>query len=241
MDRLAASGADFIVATTNYTAREFSAHNGIPLERFRIVPLGIRDEVVGNGGCERKTAGSLKVFTVGRLAARECYKGVDTLIKALPEARAGDLDVTLTVAGEGDDMARLKQICADLKMNDYVTFLGSVSNERLRQLYRDCDVFAMPSKGEGFGIVFLEAMCYGKPCIGGNHGGTPEVIDQASNGYLVDHGDVSQLVVYLRALAGQPDLRQQMGRKAQEQVASTYLFPHLQRRWFSLLNAELSK
>jgi glycosyltransferase involved in cell wall biosynthesis len=122
-----------------------------------------------------------------------------------------------------------------------VTFLGAVSDERLRLLYQECDVFAMPSKGEGFGIVFLEAMHQGKPCIGGNHGGTPEVIDHGANGYLVDYGDVEQLAHYLMELFRKTDLRWNMGLKGYQKVEARYLFSHMRNNWFGLLEETLGR
>ena len=107
--------------------------------------------------------------------------------------------------------------------------------------YQACDVFAMPSKKEGFGIVFLEAMRYGKPCIGGNHGGTPEVITHGVDGYLVDYGDVDQLARYLIEFSSRPELRQAMGKKGYEKVKTRHLFSHMRANWFALLDELIAK
>ena len=71
-----------------------------------------------------------------------------------------------------------------------VEFAGFVDDEHLRAAYRDCALFALPSSGEGFGIVFLEAMAHGKPCLGAAPGPLPEIIDDRS-GVLVDPGDIA--------------------------------------------------
>ena len=114
--------------------------------------------------------------------------------------------------------------------------MEAVPDEKLCLLYQECDVFAMPSSKEGFGIVFLEAMRHGKPCIGGNHGGTPEVIDHGVDGYLVNYGDVAQLTRYVVELSQNADLRRDMGLKGYQKVKAGYLFPHMRDNWFSLLN-----
>jgi len=74
----------------------------------------------------------------------------------------------LNLVGTGDDQPRLEAVASALGVEDRVTFWGVLDDARLGAAYADCDVFVMPSKEEGFGIVFLEAMLRGKPCIGGH-------------------------------------------------------------------------
>src|SRR5262249_31428385 len=122
------------------------------------------------------------------------------------------------------DLPHLRGLSALLGLDDFVTFLGEVPDSRLRELYQACDVFAMPSKGGwdrfpgGYGL-------YSKPCMGGNHGGIPEVIDHTMDGYLVDHGDVEQLTRYLADFFQRPACRQAMGLRGYEKVKARYLFP----------------
>ncbi len=236
-DRLGARGAEVVIATTTFTAREFAKHNGVRQERIQVIPLGLAESTVVPAPPPNHDA-RLRILSVGRLWTSEQYKGADTLIEAVARARRDGIEAFLKVAGDGDDLPRLKQLASRLGLlGCFVNFEGAVSDDRLQQLFAECDVFAMPSKGEGFGIVFLEAMRHAKPCIGGNHGGTPEVIDHGVNGYLVDHGDVEQLGRYLALLAKDRPLRLEMGRRACEKVASSYLFPHVRDRWLALLRS----
>jgi glycosyltransferase involved in cell wall biosynthesis len=237
LDRLAAKRAARIVSTTRYTAKEFSRCNGIPLQRFHIIPLATTDSPAGGLSSGRvESKGGLNVLTVSRLTRYTRYKGIDTLIDALARARAANAAVRLTIVGDGDDLPWLRNQVAELGLGGQVLFRGAVSDRELANLYRECDVFAMPSKGEGFGIVFLEAMRYGKPCIGGNHGGTPEVIDDQSDGFLVEHGDVDRLTQSLLELAGNPGLRIVMGERARRKVEKKFLFPRMRDDWYSLLS-----
>ena len=183
----------------------------------------------------------LKALMVGRLSVDDRYKGVDVLIEAIAKARGDGAKVHLSVVGDGNDRRRLRELTSRLGLDGSVTFLGAVSDAKLHHLYQACDVFAMPSKGEGFGFVFLEAMRYGKPCIGGNFGGTPEVIDHGMDAYLVNYGDVDQLTRYMLELSRSPALRQDMGLKAFEKVQARYLFSQMRDNWFHLLDEILER
>jgi hypothetical protein len=97
-----------------------------------------------------------------------------------------------------------------------------LSDEELAAAYDNSDVFVMPSRMEGFGIVFLEAMRHGKPCIGGNHGGTPEVIEHGKSGFLVDYGDAEALVSHIESLQNDHVLRTSLGSMGRELIKSRF-------------------
>jgi len=135
-------------------------------------------------------------------------------------------NIQLVIAGDGDDRPRLEALAQESGVQEQVFFLGSLpaSSSELLYSYSNCEIFALPSKGEGFGLVFLEAMAFGKPVIGGAHGGTPDVIEDGVTGYLVKHGDVGQLANVLTGLLTDPQLRNAMGARARERVRTHYLF-----------------
>jgi glycosyltransferase involved in cell wall biosynthesis len=233
-DRAAARDAAALVATTRYTADLFARHNGTSPERMRIIPLGLEERETVNPPPRQRTAlEPLRVLAVSRLSSADCYKGIDTLIEAAARLEGR---IRLEIAGTGDDQPRLQAMAQSLGAGQCVQFHGTVSDERLRELYAGCDVFALPSKGEGFGIVFLEAMRFGKPCIGGNHGGVPEVIDHGVNGILVEHGNTGQLVNALAELAASPERTAELGRNARDKVAAHYLFPAFASNWHRFLD-----
>jgi glycosyltransferase involved in cell wall biosynthesis len=234
-DRLAARWADVVIATTRYTASEFSQRNGVSPEKLRVVPLALGDNAVQDA-LGHANSKPVRLLTVGRLASSERYKGVDTLMHAMARLADAGVKVELDVVGTGDDLNRFRRLAADIGVSNHVHFVGHVSDERLQELYACCDVFAMPSKGEGFGIVFLEAMRNGKPCIGGNHGGTPEVIDDGVTGFLVEHGDVYGLAEKIRKLVESPELRSRMGSEGKLKVQRHYLFDCFDRNWRLLLD-----
>jgi phosphatidylinositol alpha-1,6-mannosyltransferase len=164
------------------------------------------------------------ILTVGRLEASEAYKGVDHLIAALPPLLKMFPDVHLVVVGEGSDLPRLQSLAQASGAPDHVHFLPFIAHDELPNAYDHCEIFAMPSRGEGFGIVFIEAMARGRPVIGGAHGGTPEIIDDGVSGYLIPYGDVAQLTDRLQRLLSNDFLRQEMGAQALAKAQRDFTF-----------------
>lgn len=236
LDLVAIRGAAAIVATTQFTVEQFRTHNAVSDSLFHVIPLALGESELPPPAPFVPNRRPWRILSVGRLASAERYKGVDTLIHAVARLRARELPVKLMVVGRGDDINRLEAIRCSLGLQNEVEFLGAVGDAQLEDLFRACDVFALPSKGEGFGIVFLEAMRFAKPCIGGRHGGTPEVIDEGETGFLVDHGDVESLAARLTLLCRDMNLAARLGRRGYNKVSEAYLYPHMRDRWFTLLD-----
>lgn len=133
------------------------------------------------------------ILTVARLAEVEQYKGYDQILQALPLIRQVFPDIHYCLVGKGNDQARIENLIDDLQLQDCVTLTGFVPDEELCDYYNLCDVFAMPSKREGFGIVYLEAMACGKPCLGGNQDGTLDALCHGELGALVNPDDIEEI------------------------------------------------
>jgi glycosyltransferase involved in cell wall biosynthesis len=133
------------------------------------------------------------ILTVARLAEVERYKGYDKIIEALPQIRQAIPNVHYIIAGKGDDRPRIEQLIAQLGLQDCVTLAGFVPDEQLCDYYNLCDLFAMPSKREGFGIVYLEALACGKPVLGGNQDGAIDALCHGELGALVDPDDIGEI------------------------------------------------
>ena len=126
------------------------------------------------------------LLTVARLDADEGYKGYDAVLSALPAVQGAVGPVRYLIVGQGSDLARLQRMAADLGVSNSVTFCGFIEDADLPDYYRLADVFAMPSRGEGFGIVFLESMACGTPVLGGLLDGTADALADGELGELVD-------------------------------------------------------
>jgi glycosyltransferase involved in cell wall biosynthesis len=161
---------------------------------------------------------------VARLVSSERRKGIDTIIEAMPRIMSAIPEARFLVVGGGDDRLRLEDLIQKFGVADSVRLLGVVEDSVLQQLYRQCDVMVLPSQQEGFGIVFLEAMSYGKPCIGAAHGGVPEVIIDGNTGYLVSFGDSDAVARCVVRLASDSNLATRMGMAGLQQVLKHYCY-----------------
>ncbi|MGB7441347.1 MAG: glycosyltransferase [Coleofasciculaceae cyanobacterium] len=133
------------------------------------------------------------ILTVTRLAGADRYKGYDQILQALPKIRRQIPNVHYIIVGKGDDRPRIEQLITQLNLQDCVTLTGFIPDEELCDHYNLCDVFAMPSKGEGFGIVYLEALACGKPTLGGNQDGAIDALCHGELGVLINPDDVSAI------------------------------------------------
>lgn len=231
--RIALRGAKDIIATTHYTAEICAAKNDLSTKNVTIIPLCVDALVVQPS--DLKLNGEFKILCVGRQAKTENGKGYHMLIDAMTHLIEEFPGVHLNFVGQGDGQQRLIQISRELGLVNYITFWGCLSDEDLQAAYKSCSVFVMPSKKEGFGIVFLEAMRWGKPCIGGNHGGTPEVIQDGKSGFLIDFDDVSMLVKRLQQFITNPKLREGFGCAGAELVKTKYSFKSFNNEFRRLL------
>ncbi len=158
------------------------------------------------------------VLFVGRLVE---YKGVDVLLRAM----AGLDGARLVLVGDGPRREALQELAADLGLAERVTFEGQVSDERMCELYEQCDLFVLPSvtRAEAFGIVQLEAMAAGKAVVStAVPTGVPWVNQHERTGLIVPPGEVPPLRAAIQRLLGDPALRERMGREGRARVARDF-------------------
>lgn len=230
MRRYALQHASLVLAPSQATADFVLSMQGVRPKCVRVLAWGLDPDF------ETRLSGQFPatlpldfpsgrvILTVGRWLATERYKGMDTLIKALPRLLLRWPDLQLVLVGSGDDREWLMNIARDSGVQLHTRFLSDLTYGELSACYAAAEVFALPSRGEGFGFVYLEAMARGKPVIGGAHGGAPEVIQDGKTGYVVQHGDVAQLATSVDALLTNPGLAKQMGERGRERVQKEFRF-----------------
>ncbi|MDI1335084.1 MAG: glycosyltransferase family 4 protein [Lacunisphaera sp.] len=233
LEKSAMSGARRILCVSKYTRHQILRfHPALAPARVVVVPntldpyFAARENVVPTA----TPFAAPRLLTVSRLLSTDTYKGVDTLIEAMPFVRREFPLARLRVVGTGDDVPRLQALAARLGVTGAVDFLGALSDEGLRAEYAACDLFALPSRKEGFGLVFLEAMTYGKPCLAARAGGAPEVINDTV-GMLVEYGNIPDLAAAVADLVRHPRDSEVVRRHA-----DSFAFPAFTRRLAAALS-----
>lgn len=227
--RRALRKANLVLSPSQSTADHVTAVQKVPVAQTRVLPWALDPQfetIVAQARAPLPAnfpSGQI-IFTVGRWLASERYKGMDTLITALPRLLTRRPKLQLVLAGEGDDRAWLEDLAQKSGVSLHVHFLPKLTYAELASCYAACDIFALPSAGEGFGLVYLEAMAFAKPVIGGAHGGAPEVIQDGVTGYVVQHGDAVQLATCIETFLADPALARKMGERGRERVASEFRF-----------------
>jgi phosphatidylinositol alpha-1,6-mannosyltransferase len=171
------------------------------------------------------------VLTVSRLTVADSYKGISHLISAMPAVRAQIPGTRLRIVGRGDGLRSLQDLAGKLQMSDAVEFAGYRSDVELRQEFSGCRLFALPSEKEGFGLVYLEAMAHGRPCLGARSAGVPEVITDET-GVLVEYGNVPAI-----AAAIVSSLRREWRTEALIERAEHFSYLRFKERFTSLIQA----
>lgn len=234
LHRLGLRGAYRVTTLSRDTGERMVKAQGIDPRKVVRVPPMVDPEFFSPVASRLQPQIGKVLLTVGRLS-RDRSKGVETVLEALPAIARAVPDVHYVVVGDGNDRSRLEDLAKALHVTDRVTFVGAKTGDELVDCYDTCDVFVMPSKGEGFGVVFLEAMSRGKPAIGGDHGGAPEAIREGVTGFLVECDNPPALADRAIGLLLDPALCQRIGEAGRRDVNEHYTFEQFKRRLSDLL------
>jgi phosphatidylinositol alpha-1,6-mannosyltransferase len=236
--RRALRGATVLLANSAYTsARVVAAHAWV--RPPAICPLALapaEGEVDSTSATPQHIWGPHAVLLVGRLAAAEQYKGHDQLIDAWPAVLSEVPDARLVFVGDGDDVPRLRAKAQALGVGSSLVTTGFLEDRVVRLAYRDAAVFAMPSRNEGFGIVYLEAMAAGLPCIGSTDDAAAEIIEDGKSGFLVEQNNPAALAHRLVALLKDPARRREMGGRGRALLEQRFSYPQFRDRVVAALS-----
>jgi phosphatidyl-myo-inositol dimannoside synthase len=206
--------AHLLLANSEFTAAALRAAVPSRADRVRVVPLCIDPERIrlwktADEGTQRQREPA--ALLVGRMSSEERGKGHDALIEGWPEVLRRVPAAELWIVGQGDDTGRLRGLARERGVEGAVRFLGRVSDAELGTLYRRASVFAMPSRQEGFGVVYAEAMWHGLPCIGSTADAAGQVIKEGETGLLVSYGDRRAIADAVAWLLADPARARAMG------------------------------
>ena len=193
------------LCVSNYTAGEVEKLGARP-HTIHVIHPGLDIRAIESFRSDAKRFPSLDavfptgqptILTVCRLESR---KGVHKVIEAMPRIVSEIPDARYVVVGDGSYRDYLTRLAYASLAKDAITFLGYLTMEEKFECYRRCDIFAMPSEEEGFGMVFLEANAFGKPVVGGDIGGIRDAVVHEKTGLLVDPlntGEIANAIVRL--------------------------------------------
>jgi glycosyltransferase involved in cell wall biosynthesis len=196
---------DTFVTVSQCTKERFLEWAPLRPEQSRVIPDCIdldayspgskRDELLDRYGLRDRTL----LLTFGRLSSEEQYKGHDEILEILPDLVEEIPDLSYLVCGDGDDRPRLERKAERLGVSDRVVFAGYVPEEEKEDHYRLADAFVMPGRGEGFGIVYLEAMACGIPVVASSADASREAVQGGELGVVVDPDDPADIRQGIRA------------------------------------------
>ena len=202
--------ADLFVAVSDVTRQRYAARLGISPDRGVVVPNSVdlsaygaapkRADLLERYGLTDRTI----LLTLARISAAERYKGFDEIIEALPALSVDIPNISYLICGTGDDRDRLEAKAKALGVADRVVFAGYVPEEEKADHYRLGDAFVMPGWGEGFGIVYLEALACGVPVVASSADASIEAVRHGALGAVADPHDPKSVLEAVRDALGRP-------------------------------------
>ena len=216
-----------LIANSMYTVERATPF--IPdASRARVVPLGVALPTPVTAPLVHPPA----AIMIGRLDAGERYKGHHEAIRAWPSVQRAHPDAQLWIVGDGDLRAELEQEALDLSVGNAVRFFGRVTESEKDRLLAASRCLVLPSRAEGFGLVYLEAMRAGRPCVVGDDAAREVVADA---GVAVDPSDrdaVANAIIELLELDATWETKSETARN---RYADNFTATHFQNRLLDAL------
>lgn len=215
--------ADCLLTNSLWTKKKIMQYEGAE-EKIHIIRLGGNQETpppfIPQPVTQETPAPSIKLLSVGYLEAR---KGHVYVLQAIKTLRAQGIDVRYVIVGNGSQQHFLENLVRELEIEDAVSFEGYKPHTEVWAYFSACDIFVLPSWNEAFGVVYLEALSYGKPIIGCEGEGGPEDLHALGDCIeLVKPRDTASLVEALKRLIHNPTRRLEMGELGRQIVQAHF-------------------
>ena len=215
---------DLIAVISKFTAETMAQSFDLAAGQLELLPCAVDLSSAERSAVPRANAidGEYRLLTVSRLAWAEREKGHDKVILALRTVLSVFPNTHYYVAGDGPLKEELRRLAEQAGVASNVHLLGYVDEAALDALYAHSHVFVMPSKKEGFGIVYLEAWKHGLPVIAGNRDAGGEVATHGVTGLLVDPENIEEISQAILTLLSDSESRVAMGCRGQQEVTQKY-------------------
>lgn len=234
--------AAHLFTNSDYTWRRFlEFHPRYAAFPHTTVHLGVPVADLASGPPPTRPPGpGTKVLVVGRMSkadyyaayrqSDDLYKGFHLVVNAITRLQDAVPGIQLTLVGDGDARADLEAWALQQPCASRLRFLGRVSDAELQRQFRDADVFVLPSEGEGFGLVFAEAMAHGLPCVCVDAGAAPEVVQDGRTGLVAQPRNLDDLAAKMQTLLTDGVLRTRLGSQAHERYRTYFAVEHFEAR-----------
>jgi glycosyltransferase involved in cell wall biosynthesis len=223
LDRTAGYFQQRVITISGALGRWLVRVERLPTEKIRVVHYAIDANQFCDGiSSSHDRLANIATPIVGTVSRLIHQKGVHILIQAFADCLRRHGDCSLIIVGDGPVRSKLERQASNLDISGRVHFLGYVAHPELSSVIREFDVFALPTFGEGFGLVLLEAMCCGKPIVASEVMSIPEIVLDGKTGILVPPNDMSSLSDALLKLIQDERLGQQFGTAGRERVEQKF-------------------
>lgn len=226
---------DAVICVSAFTAATMSREYGLDRGKFHELPNSIDLDERDPCDLSRGSLSRHRLLSVTRLD--EQYKCIGQVMCALRRLRTRLPSIEYSVVGEGTLRPHLEAFARAIGVEDCVRFVGRISEARLLEEYRNADLFILPSKKEGFGIVFLEAWKYGLPVICGKEGASSEVVIDGESGVVVDPDDIQGLARAIERVLENPEFAAALARNGIGRLRRNYTFPAFVQSFYAILDA----
>lgn len=228
--------ASAVTAISTYladTARRYGYQQAV-----EVIPNGVSVEQFQAAARRRRNKSGATVITVSRLVSKN---GVDTLIRAMAEVKEAVPGVRCHIIGDGPERRSLESLARELGVVTAVKFFGSVPYEELPRYLAQADVFARPSRSEGMGNAFVEALAAGLPIIGTAVGGIPDIIRDGETGLFARVDDPDDLAAKVKRLLSDHELAERMVRNGQAMVRERFSWDAIALAYRRIFNRALER
>ena len=220
ISRLVYAASNRVICVSDHVRQEVIRGMDRPC-RTSVVYNGVDPELFSPNPAEASSV--LSILSVGNLIP---IKGHEHLIRALALLATEFSSLQLRIIGDGPERCSLEKLAARLQVSEKVRFHGRESRATVAAAMRECTVFALPSRYEGLGCVYLEAMSCSKPVVGCQGQGISEIVQPGVGGYLVAPGDEKELTDVLRILLRDPDRRRALGEAGRATILNRLTIQH---------------
>lgn len=223
--------SEFLISNSSYTRqRAEAAHGGF--ERAKVCWLATEEDDAPD---LPRFDGPPTVLIVARIYEGR-YKGHDALVECWPNVVAAVPDARLVIVGRGPGLESLSKKAAQSTVAANIELKGFIPDDQMHNIWSNAWAYAMPSLGEGFGLVYIEAMRYGLPVIASIHDAAPEINLEGETGYNVNMDNQSELPDRLIQLLKNPDDSARIGRQGRARWSKHFRYSAFRDRFLLLLD-----